>query len=303
MGLFIWEKNLDMERIIRKTGTLIAATALLVCVNANAGEGTSKAEKYYAKAAQYEAMGDFAKADKYRAKGDRYSGESTNQPKPEKHADAHRDSCWPEVGADFSGDGYSVDVSSEKDLSNIVLLFSDGSTQRYEDLEGLSGTFSGSDANTGKFLTGVWIKSGCNHSGDGPGYGEFIEYTQATTGLPVVSISGAPVTVESGVGMFTEAMFTISLSEMVPPGGDPVTVNMEVVDGTAVFDEDYISDEFPIVFYPGQLSLDISVLIVGDSVYEEQQYETYTVEISNPVNALLGQSSATGTIIDDDGDF
>jgi len=61
------------------------------------------------------------------------------------------------------------------DLSNVVLQFSDGTTQKFEGLIGLSQTFSGTGANAGKCITGIWIKSGCNQSGDGPGYGEWVE--------------------------------------------------------------------------------------------------------------------------------
>ncbi len=66
----------------------------------------------------------------------------------------------------------SVSVTSEKDLSNIVLVFTDGTTQRFEGLKGTRGTFAGTGANLGKELETVYVKSGPNFSGDGPGYGE-----------------------------------------------------------------------------------------------------------------------------------
>lgn len=70
-------------------------------------------------------------------------------------------------------DGASVAVESTKDISNIVLEFCDGTTQRFEGLSGLTGTFSGTGENEGKILEGIWVKSGDNKSGDGPGYGEY----------------------------------------------------------------------------------------------------------------------------------
>lgn len=63
----------------------------------------------------------------------------------------------------------SVDVLSTKAISNVVLQFADGSRLRFEDLpESRTGTFAGDD----DVIEVVWVKSGDNKSGDGPGYGE-----------------------------------------------------------------------------------------------------------------------------------
>ncbi|MEZ6050230.1 MAG: hypothetical protein R3C02_02415 [Planctomycetaceae bacterium] len=73
----------------------------------------------------------------------------------------------------FHGGGTSVYVESTKDLSNVVLEFEDGTHYKFDNLnQGKTGTFEGIGANTGKVIAGVWVKSGCNSSGDGPGYGE-----------------------------------------------------------------------------------------------------------------------------------
>lgn len=69
---------------------------------------------------------------------------------------------------------HQVYVTSTKDLSNVVLGFSDGSHQKFEPLSGYSGTFQGTGQHAGKEVVTVWIKSGCNNSNDGPGYGERI---------------------------------------------------------------------------------------------------------------------------------
>jgi hypothetical protein len=63
-------------------------------------------------------------------------------------------------------------VTSTKDLSNVVLGFSDGSTQKFDGLTGTTGTFKGTGEYASKTLNKAWIKSGSNDSGDGPGYGE-----------------------------------------------------------------------------------------------------------------------------------
>lgn len=69
-----------------------------------------------------------------------------------------------------------IDVKSPaKDLSNVVLEFTDGSTQRFEGLSGHTATFAGTGENAGKKIARAWIKAGPNFSGDGPGYGERFE--------------------------------------------------------------------------------------------------------------------------------
>ena len=80
-----------------------------------------------------------------------------------------------------SADTNSVYVTSSKDLSNVVLLFSDGATQKFDDLSGYTGTFQGTGEHEGKEMKGVWIKSGSNSSGDGPGYGEYIALSEPHT--------------------------------------------------------------------------------------------------------------------------
>ncbi len=81
--------------------------------------------------------------------------------------------CVPHVTVTFNGDGTSAFIESTKDLSNVVLEFADGSHYKFDNLnQGLSGTFEGLGEHAGKQITGVWVKSGCNKSGDGSGYGE-----------------------------------------------------------------------------------------------------------------------------------
>eukprot|EP00913_Durusdinium_trenchii_P022795 g21399.t1 len=72
---------------------------------------------------------------------------------------------------------YSVDVVSTKDLSNVVLGFTDGDTYKFDGLnQGKTGTFQGVGNDSGKRIRRVWVKSGNNASGDGPGYGEKFDF-------------------------------------------------------------------------------------------------------------------------------
>ena len=79
----------------------------------------------------------------------------------------------PQITVTFKGD--SVDITSTKDLSNVVLGFDRGPHQKFEGLTGLSGTFSGTGLNAKRDIEKVWVKSGSNKGGGGPGYGELFK--------------------------------------------------------------------------------------------------------------------------------
>ena len=82
--------------------------------------------------------------------------------------------CLPSVTAGFGSNHKQVVATSTKDLSNVVLKYSDETTQKFDDLSGKSIKLMGTGDYRGKCITGVWIKSGCNRSNDGPGYGEWV---------------------------------------------------------------------------------------------------------------------------------
>lgn len=80
--------------------------------------------------------------------------------------------CLPrDIDVEFHGT--FITVTCDKNLSNVVLRFTDGKTQKWDSLTGYVGTFSGTGSNAGKQIIGAWVHSGCNASGDGPGYGEY----------------------------------------------------------------------------------------------------------------------------------
>lgn len=93
--------------------------------------------------------------------------------------------CLPVVSATFSANGLSATTTSTKNLSNVVLLFCDGVHQKFDNLSGFTATFSGTGANVGKKIQGAWIKSGCNQSGAGPGYGVFVANPDAQVCNPL----------------------------------------------------------------------------------------------------------------------
>ena len=78
--------------------------------------------------------------------------------------------CDSEVTVTFF-DCDNIDISSCKNLSNVVLVYTDGSWQKFDNLSGTTGSFAGTGAHAGKEISHVYVKAGCFKSGEGPGFG------------------------------------------------------------------------------------------------------------------------------------
>ncbi len=110
---------------------------------------------------------------------------------------------------------------------------------------------------------------------------------------PSVSIGDAAV-LEGDAGA-SYATFTLGLSA---PSGRTVSVAYATTAGTAAAGSDYVSLASTAVFPPGTISVPFSVAVNGDYVFEPD--ETFTVNLSNPVNATIADGQGTGTITNDD---
>ena len=79
----------------------------------------------------------------------------------------------------------AVEVTSTKEISNVVMLFCDMTVQKVEEedlvqdfVAGLwTATVSGGGDFEGVAISSVWVKSGSFRSGDGSGYGGMIAFT------------------------------------------------------------------------------------------------------------------------------
>jgi len=92
--------------------------------------------------------------------------------------------------------------------------------------------------------------------------------------------------------------FTITLSSQT---NDPVTVDYETADNTAVSGSDYPSDGGSVTFAPGQTTVTISIPTIEDDNPEPD--ETFFVDLSNVQGpAEIADPRGIGTILDDDGD-
>ncbi|MEA2414471.1 MAG: trimeric autotransporter adhesin, partial [Thermoanaerobaculia bacterium] len=110
---------------------------------------------------------------------------------------------------------------------------------------------------------------------------------------PAISIADTRVA-EGNQGVTTVTL-VVTLSVPVPA---PVRVSFSTLPGTAKEGEDYEKASGVIEFAPGELVHSIELHIAGDALPEAD--ETYSVQLSDPVNATLAKPSAVIVIANDD---
>jgi hypothetical protein len=111
--------------------------------------------------------------------------------------------------------------------------------------------------------------------------------------LPTISVASSSLREgDSGTRALT---FTVSLGG---PSTTSVTVHWATANGTAKAGSDYVARSGSLTFAPGQTTKTVTVLVKGDRTKEPT--ETFTVRLTKPVHATLGQAVATGTIVNDD---
>lgn len=110
---------------------------------------------------------------------------------------------------------------------------------------------------------------------------------------PAISASDISVT-ELNSGS-TTATFTIQLRSVSDLS---VSVGYTTANGTAVAPGDYASVSGTLTFAPGETTKTISVTVVGDRSREPN--ETFFLDFSAPVNAVLTTTRAAATILNDD---
>lgn len=111
-----------------------------------------------------------------------------------------------------------------------------------------------------------------------------------------VSVSIGAVTVTETNSGTRDAVFTVTLSAV---SGSTVMVDYATANGSATAPADYVAIAGTITFAPGEVSKQFVVQVVGDTIVEAN--ETYSVNLSNPVNATIGGSGyGLGTITNND---
>ncbi len=112
---------------------------------------------------------------------------------------------------------------------------------------------------------------------------------------PLPSVSIGDVSAAEGNQGTTTFTFPVTLSA---PATQTVSVGYATADGTALALSDYAAASGTVTFDPGVDATTIAISVVGDPVTEPN--ETFTIALSNPRNAALAKSTATGTITDDE---
>ena len=103
------------------------------------------------------------------------------------------------------------------------------------------------------------------------------------------------VTVPEGNSGTANATLTVTLSAT---SAQTVKVDFATADGTATAPSDYQANNGTLTFNPGDLTKTITVLVNGDTMDEPN--ETFFVNLSNVVNAVILDSQGQGTITDND---
>lgn len=114
----------------------------------------------------------------------------------------------------------------------------------------------------------------------------------STGDQPSVKVSGVTSARPAQTAPFR---FYIDLSA---PSQQSVSMNYATADGTAKAGTDYTATSGTLTIPAGQTEVYIDVPIKGDSIRQADQ--VFYVNISAPVNATLGTSQATGTIVNSD---
>jgi len=109
------------------------------------------------------------------------------------------------------------------------------------------------------------------------------------------ALSVADASVNEGDSGTNPLTFTVTL-----PTEDPgqVTVAYTTSAGTATAPDDYAAESGTLTFAPGDTSETVTVDVAGDQ--SDESNETFTLELSDPVGAVIADASGTGTITDDD---
>lgn len=113
--------------------------------------------------------------------------------------------------------------------------------------------------------------------------------------LPTLAIND--VTANEGNAGTTSFTFTVSLSAPAGPGG--VTFDIATANGSATAGVDYVANSLTGQTIPaGASTYTFTVLVNGDTLNE--QSETFFVNVTNVVNAVVADGQGVGTIVNDD---
>lgn len=112
------------------------------------------------------------------------------------------------------------------------------------------------------------------------------------TTLPILSIENLSLSEGNGKTTFP---FKVNLSKATDKD---VMVQFSTKDNTAIAGRDYVSNVGTLTIPANSTQGKIEIIVIGDTI--KQDDKLFSVELSNPTNATLANTSATGTIQNDD---
>ncbi|NER20064.1 MAG: DUF4347 domain-containing protein [Symploca sp. SIO1C2] len=194
----------------------------------------------------------------------------------------------------------TLDAASGQDVT-VDFTTNDGSAINPDDFTGTNGTLTIAAGDTTGTIT-VNIADDALDEGDEDFTVELVSATNATIGAdnegtgtitdndlpPNLSIDDVTVSEDGGT-----ATFTVSLDQV---SAEDVTVDFTTNDGSAVNPDDFTATTGTVTIAAGQTSATISVPIISDTLSETD--ETFTVDLSNAVNANILDPQGVGTITD-----
>ena len=115
--------------------------------------------------------------------------------------------------------------------------------------------------------------------------------TKTIRGRPALGVADA----QAEEGRDATIDFVVSLSRAA---SGPATVDYATADGTAKAGEDYTESSGTLTFAAGETEKTVAVPVLDDA--KDEGEETFTLTLSNPSGALIGDGEATGTISNTD---
>ncbi|HLP77811.1 MAG TPA: lamin tail domain-containing protein, partial [Candidatus Paceibacterota bacterium] len=111
----------------------------------------------------------------------------------------------------------------------------------------------------------------------------------------VMSFSANYSSVSEGNSGTANMVFNVTIS---PPPVLTVSAQVATSDITAFAGSDYVATNWVLTFLAGETNKTLVVPVIGDAVPEHDEY--FTLNLSNPVNCVLGTASTYGVIFNDD---
>jgi alpha-tubulin suppressor-like RCC1 family protein len=150
-----------------------------------------------------------------------------------------------------------------------------------------------------------------------PVYGDTLAESDETFSLNLLSPRGAALAEAQGIatvvdndapGLSIEDLSVIEGNSgtktvsanvrLSAPSTHTVTVSFQTTNGTATAGSDYVDDIGTLTFDPGVVGVAINLRVLGDAAVEPN--ETFFVRLSNPMGAVLENTQATVTVVNDD---